>query len=222
LKRSLGRKWHAGWGEVGFHRPSFAIPDAPIALLRAIACYFRTHPEREVPGIDLTAAEANARVEAIVAAELAVADARDAQRAGKRGRDAALKRLRQLMVALRAELELVLGTNDGRWEWFGFRNPASGRIPEPAADVAVQEIVPGTVQVQWTPGAHSEKCRVGYRVGSESAELVEMGLFADSATTLRGLPADVDVFVEVSCRNRFGESAAISVAYRPLRLRVSA
>jgi hypothetical protein len=211
LKKSLGRKWSAEWALVGFQQHSLAIPARPLPLLGDLTAYFNAHPEKEIPALDLTAAEAKALSDAILAATLADAGARKARNEAKRKRDAAAKRLRQMMVGLRAELAFLIEPNDGRWLAFGFQMPGRGRMPEPVEAVTVESTGSGMALVQWASGSRTAKFRVSWQ--AQGQERVELPLTTDSPLLLRDLPLGEQITIGISAWNRSGETKPTTVSF---------
>jgi hypothetical protein len=207
LKPALGNEWNTKWKEAGFAQPSLAVPRQPVALLTALRGYFATHPAFQNAPANITAAQAQALAEAIDAAILAVGTGRAAKVSAKRARDAAFQRLRKRLSSLRAELEQLLSKEDGRWEKFGFRRPAEGRMPAPVAEVTATPASPTTVLVTWPAASLAEKYRVAWWPSDQPDAVVEAALTADTQWALTGLSPGVPIVVGVSARNRSGETA---------------
>jgi hypothetical protein len=76
LKPVLGNRWNSQWNRAGFVAPSLAVERDPVPMLIRLREYFNANAAQEVASRGVTAAQAQVRVAAIQAADLAVAQAR--------------------------------------------------------------------------------------------------------------------------------------------------
>jgi hypothetical protein len=205
LKRVLGTSYNSAWHEAGFLARTLRVPRKPVAMLIEFRQYLDLNPSQANAAAGFTAARAQEILEMLQSANLAIAPG--ARIAAKRARDHALRKLKKCMSGLRAELEYLLSPDDGRWQEFGFRVPAAGRIPEKVENVEVTPSVAGSIVVAWTPARLAKKYRVTWRPNNSAPDSeTEVGLFADEQTWISGLPIGVQIVIGVSARNRSGES----------------
>jgi hypothetical protein len=71
--------------------------------------------------------------------------------------------------------------------------------------------LPGTVLVEHGASARAESYRVSWKLQGSSGDPTEVGLFADPAVTLEGLPSGVTIVVSVTARNAKGETKPAEV-----------
>jgi hypothetical protein len=71
--------------------------------------------------------------------------------------------------------------------------------------------VPGQLFVQHDPSARALDYRVSWKVADGSGDPTVVGLFADLAVTLSGLPSGVSIVVSVTARNNAGETQPAEV-----------
>jgi hypothetical protein len=122
LKLSLGDTWSPRWAEVGFVSGTIRTPRPRAereALLLAVARHLETVTDRQVPAVDVTAARARTVHAALAAARAAATEHEVAHRRLKDARVTALTTLRKRLRALRAELDVLLASDDPRWSAFG-------------------------------------------------------------------------------------------------------
>jgi hypothetical protein len=213
LRLPLGRRWNSNWVPAGYTGGSLAVPQQPDARLSSLRAYFRLHPEHANPLMGVTEAAIDAVLNSLAQSRGAVQDAQRAEALAKQERDDALTQLRRRLSAVRNELELLLAADDPRWLDFGFNRPADRRFPAQPGDVVVLPGLPGQFQVSWTASARAGNYRVTQAiVGAVPAETVEVGLFADTATNVSGLPSGATVIIGVSARNDVGETQPVLVS----------
>lgn len=156
LKLSLSERWTPQWAEVGFVSGTIRTPGLQQereALLLALGAYFKANPQREVEGLQVTAARA-LEVHAALSSARAARDAHDLahQKLGSDRRDAT-ETLRKRLRGLLGELNTLLPKTDARWTAFGFAPPSvrkRGKRKSPGAAAAAaspgQELVSLDVQ----------------------------------------------------------------------------
>ena len=206
LRPILGARWNGTWNAAGFTAGDLRVPTVPLALLVQVRAYFTAHPGQE--NGTFTAANAQAHVEAIQNALLARNEAKGARWSAKKARDAAFRQLRKRLSGLRAELAQLLSPTDDRWNAFGFRRPADGKVPTPVKDLTLVPGAAGQVIAEWSPSSYAENYRVKWKVLDASGEAVMAGLTADTQLALMDLPSGATIVVAVSARNHSGETAA--------------
>jgi hypothetical protein len=206
LKKPLGRHWSSAWTAVGFTSGSLRLPSDPLPALGFLAEYLRTHSEREVADVDLTAVKAEAAKAAIIAAQTAVDMARVAEATAKQARDVSKKALQQKVSSLRKELSDLLGEDDPRWYAFGFRRPVDGETPDLIAEIHLTAGAAGQVIVEWTRSRLAENYRVSWKLTGSTDDPTEVGISSDLQRTLMGLPSGAAITVIVTARNDAGDS----------------
>lgn len=206
LKGVLGTTYNSNWEVAGFLTPSLQAPRHPVPMLLQVRQYFERFPAHENAPLNLTAAQAQVKVAAIQAAELAVATAKSERLAAKAARDASQDALYHRLINLRGELEQLLEDDDGRWYEFGFHRPIDGHMPAPVSGIVLTALAPGIIGVAWENAARAQNYRVQWRIGGESQPASEAGLFNDRQCTIAGLITGATVAILVSSRNASGET----------------
>lgn len=206
LKSFLGNRWNSQWNAAGFIQPTLALPVDPVPMLVQLREYFNANPDREVVALKITAVEAQLRITDIEQAQSVLAQARTEQITRKKLRDEALKKLRNRLSGLRAELAQLLSDEDGRWYDFGFHRPADGRVPAQVATLELIEAGPGIVLAKWEPVPLAEDYRVTWKPANSTEQSNEVGRFRATSCAITGLPKGISIVVAVSARNRSGES----------------
>ena len=133
FKPFLGSRYSQAWNEVGFTNNSLAVPSTLVKrleLVNHIAAYLTSHPEREVPSLEVTAAAATVLFTALDTAITGMNAAWGAQFAERDARDAAAEPLRGLLRGLMDELLQLIGPRDPRWVDFGFNIPDDQTTPD--------------------------------------------------------------------------------------------
>jgi hypothetical protein len=132
LTGDFGNHWNTMWAQTGFTAPSTAIPrrlQDRIALVQKLAVFFTENPSYEVPDKDVTAAEATALRDAVLAAQDPLQTANVALKAAagvlQSTQTALVKNMRFLVKILSG----TLGRNDPRWEGFGLNIPGTDTTP---------------------------------------------------------------------------------------------
>ena len=212
FKAHLGRKWNSAWMAAGFTRSSIAVSKADVpTLLMEIRNYLRENVPRENAALGITAAAADTKLTAVDAATIAVSAAAAARKLAAQAFAEAKQKLRDRLGGLREELDRILSEDDSRWLQFGFSRPVDSRMPSPVTGLTATPGLPGQVQVQHAASARAANYRVSWKPQSESGETTEVGLFADLAMTLSGLPSGLTIVVSVTARNDAGETQPAEV-----------
>lgn len=207
LKGVLGTRHNSAWFAAGFLTPSLAVPKDPVPMLIEFRHYFTANAARENASGGITAAQAQAKMADIQAAQLGLASAEAAQAQAKGARNFAKRALSERLSGLRSELDQLLSDQDFRWREFGFRRPADGHIPSDVEGLVLTAGAPGTVVVRWDRAALAENYRVLWRpAGAEFETATEVGLFGDLQMLISGLTTGTSVIVSVTARNNSGET----------------
>ncbi|MBA3963030.1 MAG: hypothetical protein H0X40_14195 [Chthoniobacterales bacterium] len=151
LAGRLGQRWSAAWAEAGFINNVTSIPsdnDKRIALGLALETYFTSHPDYEVPTMDVTAAKAGDLTTAAVGGQTGVRGAEEALKQSNDIREPARKTALGLMSTLIANLDKKLAPDDPRWLAFGLEMPATPTTPGQVPNVTVTLDEMGTLLVQ--------------------------------------------------------------------------
>ncbi len=212
LKPRFGRSWNPAWLAAGFSRTSIAVPRSnPLPVLLELRNYLRDHPTQEVAPQGFTLVNAEARIAALNAAQQVVDAAIVARKVAAQNRDGSVKQLRKRLTCLRDELNLLLNTDDPRWLEFGFTRPVDIHRPAAVTGLTATPGLPGQVLVQHEASARALNYRVSWKPQVSSGEPTEVGLFADLAVTLSGLPSGTTIVVSVTARNEAGETQPAEV-----------
>jgi hypothetical protein len=212
LKHSLGNRWNSQWNAVGFTGGSLQVPANPLATLVSIRAYFRANPTKESVELNISAAQAEARLNAITAARSGVDAARAAQSAASATSSAALDQLRKRATALRKELSLLLEDDDALWYRFGFPRPVDGHVPAPVSDLVLRSVVHGEIIVEWERSALADNYRVSRQVQGVDPQPIALELVSDPLAIIRGLPSGSTVIVSVTARNSTGETQPVNAS----------
>jgi hypothetical protein len=133
LTGDFGNHWNTMWAQAGFVQPSTAIPRRSqdrIALAQNLAVFFTDSPSYEVPDKDVTAAEATALRDAVLAAQDPLQTANVALKTAAGTLRSAQKALVDNMRALIKILAATLSSSDPRWEAFGLNIPGENATPD--------------------------------------------------------------------------------------------
>lgn len=207
LKVHLGRTWNVAWEAAGFTRGTLSTSRGiPLPIVLRIRGYLRDHPAHQVAPLNITAAQADARIAAVQTAEAAVDAAIVAHKVASAARNAAVQALRKRLTGLREELNQLLQPDDMRWLDFGFSRPVDGGSPGAITGLALSPAGAGKVLVEHDASPRATDYRISWKPQDGSHDSVDAGLFADLATTLNGLPAGVAIVVSVTARNQAGET----------------
>ena len=212
LKHHLGRTWNPAWEAAGFTKGSLATAKGdPEPMLLRIRAYLRDHTAHENAPLNITAAQADVHIAAIQAAEQGVDTAAVASKQAAAERKGSVKRLIKRLSGLREELDQLLAPDDARWYEFGFSRPVDQRAPDEVTGLTATPGQPGQVIVQHAPSRRALDYRVSWKPQVSSGDFTEVGLFADLAVTLSGLPGGTTIVVSVTARNGAGETQPAEV-----------
>jgi hypothetical protein len=212
FKGHLGRTWNAAWTAAGFTRFTIAVSKADVAtVLVETRNYLRENPGRENVPLGITAVIADTHLTAVEAANVSVNTAKANRGLATAARDGAVRQLKRRLSGLREELDRLLSPDDPRWHEFGFSRPIDGSIPAAVTGLIVTPALPGQVLVQHAPSARAMNYRVSWTPQVSGGEPTEVGLFADLAVALSGLPTRLTIVVSVTARNNAGETQPASV-----------
>lgn len=209
LEVTLGGAWSVAWAPAGWPGPKLQIPgtqDARFSLLGSLAAYFAANPAKEVPALNVTAAEVTARQDAISAARKAVNDKASLSTAAKAERDAAVGALTSRMSGLVEELDKLIEGDDPLWYAFGLNRPDDPETPEAVGEVLLTAGAPGTVLVDWADSRRAERYKVETFLPN-ATEWMDAAMTEDSDATLAALPSGATVKVRVIAANEAGDAA---------------
>jgi hypothetical protein len=119
--------------------------------------------------------------------------------------------LKQRLSGLQEELGRLLADDDSRWAEFGFTRPIDREILSAVTGVTLMPGLPGKLLVQWEASTRAINYRVGWSLAVSDAEVTEVGLFADRAVNLSGLPSGTMITIYVTARNNSGETSPTKV-----------
>jgi hypothetical protein len=206
LKNFLGTHWNPAWNAAGFTAGSLAMPDDCLSLLSEIGACLKSHPAYENAPLNVTRAEAQARMNELVAARSVSKSSVKILGQAKADLDTAILNLRHRLSGLRAELDQLLDEDDPRWYDFGFDRPADGWQPGPVEHLVLTHGAPGSLFADWDDTRRAERYRVTKQVGDASPETAHPGVL-ESEYTLLGLPSGATVTITITAVNAAGDSA---------------
>ncbi len=213
FKPRFGAEFSINWIVLGF-KMDLKTPDAPEdvkVFLRAIHAYLTANPAFEMAALGITAANAQAKLDALNAAEIAF-NLQDSAQGGLRdNRDASLETLYGTVRALIGELNLKLGSLDPRWKAFGLNIPGADETPEAPLNVKATLIGPTAAAVKWDASPRAQYYRVWMKVHGSAGDYVAVGSPADLDFTIENLPMNSMVDIVVSAVNTGGESSVSEV-----------
>ncbi|MDB6029486.1 MAG: hypothetical protein JWM68_5709 [Verrucomicrobiales bacterium] len=208
LKPILGAEYSELWNALGLFG-SLEIPqniDELILLLESVVAYLTANPSVGAAR-NLTAADAQAALDALKDARKAVIDQEDAMTNLLTIRDQKFAAVRKGLRGILHELEDILDPLDPRWKAFGFNMPGADEMPEVVTNVTAILIGPNAAAMKWGASARAGYYRVWRRVIGLDAEPVAVGSPADLDFTLENLPAASTIEIYISAVNNGGESA---------------
>lgn len=151
LAGRFGVRWSTAWAQAGFNNNSTAIPaknDDRIALTGRLAAFFTANPTYEVPGMQVTAAQANTLKSAVLTKQAALTSATRTLTGLGQTWDAAFQALTDEAWSLVKILQAILADNDPRWLAFGLQMPITPSTPGKPVNVTAQLSDSGAILVQ--------------------------------------------------------------------------
>jgi hypothetical protein len=177
-----------------------------LVLLQAFKAFYVANPDMEDMSRNITAAQAQALYDQLVAAQTAVNVQVTVVRTNIGLRDDAAKKLRKRLRGVFDEMKQSLDPLDPRWLAFGFNMPGAQQLPDVVSGLVAILIGPGAIALKWDASARAEYYRVWKRVNGTDVELIAVGSPADLDFTIEGLPTGSTVEIAVSAVNGGGES----------------
>jgi len=212
IKSIFGNEYSDLFMALGFH-DTLAIPDLPEDLknmLQAIVSYLTNNPAMEV-GTVVTAARAQALLDALIAAEDALASQELAVAQLMNVRDEKYDTLRNRITSVYQELRMELEPLDPRWKRFGFNMPGADETPEQVTGVKITLIGPTAAAVKWEASTRAEHYRVWMKIHGAEGDYVAVGSPADLDFTIENLPTNATIDIVVTAVNNGGESPVSEV-----------
>lgn len=212
LTRFLGDAPSAEWALAGFSSPqgnTNAVPgtqDGRLQCLSMLAVYLNAHPTYAVAAggaaPEITVARTQSLHMQLSDAREAVNDAKDIQQTALNAKNAGLESLRARLISLVAELKLLLGGSDTRWEVFGLNVPDNPRPPEPATDLVLTPMGSDRLYASWTRGTRSNNDKIFIMVEGADLEYRYIGKSGgDSEEMIKDLSPDRLVKVKIIAVN---------------------
>lgn len=209
LAAVYGSRHNAQWQAAGFTNESTMVPEdfaARLKVLSGLAGYFQKQPQLESQDMGATALICGEMQERLVAGRKAVTDSET--------------KLRQVVVAKRAALQVVrtalreaikilgglLTGDDARWLAFGLKPPKAGAAePRAVESVTLTPLGGGSMEVSWPAALHAEVYQVQARLmGSSEFKVVKTVRARE--VELGGWPAGQIVEVRIVATNALGEA----------------
>ncbi len=212
LKVVFGYEYSDSWTALGY-KNSLALPDSVedvIAMLVATAQFFTNNPTLEVAGMNVTAARAQALLDALTAAQNAFAAQDMAVETAVIVRDGKFVDMKRCIANVVKELTLRLDPLDPRWLRFGLNIPGADETPDTPEAPTATLIGPTAMALKWTAAARAVYYHVYKKVVGVDEDFVLAGSPADLDFTIEGLPANATVEIQISAVNSGGESGRTS------------
>ncbi|MDB6027512.1 MAG: hypothetical protein JWM68_3735, partial [Verrucomicrobiales bacterium] len=165
-----------------------------------------THPDAEVPSLNITAAffttlfdDLNAARSNVKTQELQVAKTLAI-------RDEKARQLRKRIRSVIDELHMLMEPMDLRWHAFGFNRPGAEQTPDAPENVTAILVNETSAMIEIPPTPRANYFRVYQRVIGVDTEPVPVGSPSDADFTLEDLPRQASIEISVSAVNDGGES----------------
>ena len=208
LKLTFGNSYSDLWTVLGF-QDSLEMPDKiedVKRMLQAIKLYLANNPDKEVGAI-ITAARAQALMEALLAAQQAIVAQDVTIGLLMEARDAKFETLKKRIGSVYQELRMQFGPLDQRWGNFGFNMPGADETPEMPTGLVATLIGPTAVALKWEAAERAAYYRIYKKVTGVDEVFVAVGSPADLDFTIEGLPAGATVEIQITAVNTGGESS---------------
>ncbi len=207
LKPMFGSQYSERWDPTGF-RGSLVVADNSedmLRLLESLKDYFAANAAHEVAGRNITSAQAQVLLDALVTAHDDVLNQKTLVDQLSTARDEKFEALRKGLRDLCNELAVLLDPLDARWLSFGFNKPGADETPDEVESVVATLIGPTAVALKWAASARAAFYHVWKRVQGVDEDYVLIGSPADLDFTLENLPTNATVDIAVSAVNTGGE-----------------
>lgn len=209
LAKFFGDSYHAQWGLAGWPNNSLAMPsrqDDRMNLLASLKDYFTANPAHASAEMEVTAAIANTRFQALSDARANSAQCLTLVGQKKQLLDAAVVNLRKRLRGLITELETLLEDDDPRWHAFGLSMPGDPDLPDIPEQLVLTPGAAGSVLADWADALRAARYRVWLQRVGVDADFVAVQTVNDSDATLAGLTTGQTIKVRITAANDSGES----------------
>jgi hypothetical protein len=197
-----------GWNQ------STAVPttiDERLQVLQNLKVYFTGHGAQENQALGVTAAQAGALHDALLASRDTVHACNADLAQKKAARDEAVKALRKKMQDLINELSQLLSGSDPRWLRFRLNLPDAVDMAEIVGNVRVESTVPRHLFVSWNRSVRAERYRVRKQVVGVDSEFVDGPTVSGTTVDLNTFNSGSIVRVQVTAINEAGETQPSTV-----------
>ncbi len=208
FKMNWGNTYTELFTTLGF-QGNFEVTDSVedlIGMLLSIKLQLTANPTQEV-GTLITAARAQALIEALQAAEAAVVSQDAEIKSMIVIRDAKFDTLCKRISNVYQELRMQLDPLDTRWLKFGFNMPGADETPEMPTGLLATLIGPTAVALKWEAAERAAYYRIYKKVTGVDQDYVAVGSPADLDFTIENLPAGSTVEIQITAVNTGGESS---------------
>jgi hypothetical protein len=213
LKILFGYVYSDRWTTLGY-QDSLALPedmDQIIAMLSATKSFFTNNPTLEVASLNATAAQAQVMLDAITAAQNALASQEMTVESMVNGRDDKAAALRKTISLVIRELSLRLEPMDPRWLRFGLNLPGAEETPDQVLGVKVTLLGPTAAALKWEASARAQYYRIWFKVHGAEGDYTAAGSPADLDFTIENLPANSQIDIVITAVNTGGASPVSEV-----------
>ncbi|MBA4148283.1 MAG: fibronectin type III domain-containing protein [Verrucomicrobia bacterium] len=208
VKPTFGSKYNQLWDAMGLVG-SISIPLTAGRLLPALQSAkgnFLAAPALENAPLGVTAVIAGTHYDALLAANNAHIQQKDAVNQALMVRLEKAKAMERALRVLLSELHMTLDPLDPRWLSFGFKKPGALATPDVPQNLTAVLIGTNAIAMKWDSAPRASHYRVWKKVIGVDADFVFVGNPADLDFTIEGLPGNSQVEVLVSAVNNGGES----------------
>ncbi len=207
VKPTFGNKYSQVWDAMGLVG-SIAIPesaDEMLPVLQSAKGNFTATPALENAPLGVTAVLAGTQYDALLAANNAYIQQKDAVNQAMMARDEKAKALEGALRVLLTELHVTLEPLDARWVSFGFNKPGLKATPEVPGKLSAV-LIGNDALVKWSAAARAQYYRVWKKVIGVDEDFVTAGNASDLDFAIENLPVGSQVEIMVSAVNSGGES----------------
>jgi hypothetical protein len=208
FKPRFGSQFSIAWLIFGF-QDSLEAPSSPEDVkvcLRAIKAHLIANPTLELAALEITATKAEALLDDMNTAEIAVNMQDSALGVLRDARGVAMDNMEATIRSLISELGLKLAPLDPRWKAFGLNMPGADETPDQVEGVQVTLIGATAAAVKWGASPRASHYRIWYKVHGSVGEYIGAGSPADLDFTIENLPAVSAIDIVVTAVNTGGES----------------
>ena len=211
MKPRFGSLWSEDWPQFGFAGPALSLPDVDeerANTLMMMKSYLVAHPTHESAAYGVTATEAQAMLDAFLAAVQGTVNCAEDRRTTADQRRDSMRTLLKKLRSLWNELESVMEDLDPRWLKFVDRIPGDPRTPAQVEEITAEAQPGGIIVLDWEDASRAASYKVYKQVvGIDEAPVLAVSV-DDSDAQLTGLPHGATVKLIIVATNSVGDAPA--------------